>query len=268
MRNFNIISSFSDIENSGLVKSGLLFYEGKHKDNKGREWVVPPDMIEEIVNNTNQKLEEANLNVFLEHSKTSKDHIGEIVGNVEARPITKTDVVKNPKLKNLVGRLGIFSSGIEIREPEIIDKLKKGLGKSVSCGIDFASNVIRELSLVGIGSLPGAALFSLNRSTSLNEYLQNKSQQDNQVEELHALLDDLYQVILNINNLSDSELEFKNREYYYVNVINEFTEHLQNKLPLILDEQQSYQQNLNNLNTQNYSDLMVDYIKFGKQLLY
>jgi hypothetical protein len=239
-----------------LVQSGLIFYESDdvgHKDSKGRTWIVTADDIQEIVENTNEFLEESDISIFKEHQKDIDSAVGIIDEPLEARIINEYDVAQKPKLKNLIGRYGIFCNAAKIKDPAVIQKLKNGIGKTVSCGVDFAQNVIRELSLVGIGALSQATLFSRRKeqlahfmsALTLSDALAESAELDGMREEGHKLLDTLYDVVDNITNLSDQELQGQSREIYYQQVLNEFQETLPEYLPLQRDadyEQEMQQQ--------------------------
>lgn len=242
-------------EDNSLVKSGLLFYDSEgeeHKDSKGNSWNVDKDQIKEIVENTNKHLQLTDIPVFTEHNKTIDAQVGCIASGLEAREISDEDVTNNPKLQPLLGKLGIFCDSIEIKDDNLINKLNKGIGKGISIGIDFAKNVIRELSFVGLPALAGATVFksdknmttNFNTGITLSEVLENKQALTENREEAHDLLDSLFDVINNINALSDEELQGQDRSAFYENAIQEYSSFLPEYLPMMpaLDGHGSYTQ--------------------------
>jgi hypothetical protein len=226
---------------SSLVKSGLLYYDGQHKDSKGNPWNVSSDQIYTIVENTNNLLQTADIPVFKEHNKTVDNQVGTITTELEAREITTEDANINPKLKSLVGKVGIFCDNIEVVDEGLIEKIQKGIGKGISIGIDFANNVIRELSFVGLPALAGATVFksntinmaNFNTGITLDDVIQSKEQLEENREEGHKLLDSLFDVINNINELSDEELQGQPREALYESAIQRFTEMIPQSLPMM-----------------------------------
>jgi len=229
-------------ENTSLVKSGLLYYDGQHKDSKGNPWNVSAEQIYQIVDNTNEHLQCTDIPVFKEHNKTVDNQVGTITSELEAREITEEDARLNPKLKPLIGKVGIFCDSIEVVDESLIDKIHKGIGKGISIGIDFANNVIRELSFVGLPALAGATVFksnynqtmaNFNTGITLDEVIQSKEQLEENREQGHQLLDSLFDVINNINELSDEELQGQPREALYEAAIQRFMEMIPESLPMI-----------------------------------
>lgn len=233
------LNYFNESGNS-LVKSGLLYYDGQHRDSKGNPWNVSSDQIYKIVENTNSLLQTADIPVFKEHNKTVDNQVGTITSELEAREITEEDANLNPKLKSLVGKVGIFCDNIEVVDEGLIEKIQKGIGKGISIGIDFANNVIRELSFVGLPALAGATVFksnnnmaNFNTGITLDDVIQSKEQLEENREEGHKLLDSLFDVINNINELSDEELQGQPREVLYESALQRFMEMIPESLPMM-----------------------------------
>lgn len=234
-------------EDDGLVKSGLLFYDSEgeiHTDSKGNKWSVTKDQIQEIVDNTNSFLSTSDIPVFKEHNKTVDNQVGKISDILEAREIDDEDIELNPKLAPLKGKLGIFCDTIEIKDDDLINKISKGLGKGISIGIDFAKNIIRELSFVGIPALAGASVFksnnnmvNFNTGLTLGEVVQSKNDLQENREEAHELLDAVFEAINNINSLSDGELQGQPRDVLYQNVLEEYMQMIPDTLPMALQDQ-------------------------------
>lgn len=157
---------------NSLTKEGLIFYsteDGKpHIDSRKKAHNFSPDKIYELVSNTNKHFDmsEIGIPVLTEHQKNINNVVGFIESPVEARVIDETYTKGNPKLKHLLGRVGVFVKDVVIKTPEIIDRMKRGLAKTVSAGIDLDSFSIKELSLVALPAIPNATLYSYHGSKS------------------------------------------------------------------------------------------------------
>lgn len=159
----------SDDPNS-LTKEGLIFYStlenSPHVDSRKVSHDFSPDKIYKLVENTNRHFDisEVGIPVLTEHKKDVNSVVGFIESPVEARVIDEIYTKGNPKLKHLLGRIGVFVKDVVIKTPEIIDRMKRGLAKTVSAGIDLDSFSIKELSLVALPAIPNATLFSYHGS--------------------------------------------------------------------------------------------------------
>lgn len=150
------------------IKKGLIFYsttdESPHVDSRKVAHSFPPDRVIKLVENTNKHFEttELGIPVLTEHRKDVNNVVGFIESPLEAKVITEEYTKGNPKLKHLLGRVGVFVNDVKIKSSEIIEKMNQGLAKSVSAGIDLDSFSIKELSLVALPAIANATLFSYN----------------------------------------------------------------------------------------------------------
>jgi len=173
---FNTIPTpLKEVENNdpnSLTKEGLIFYStlenSPHVDSRKVSHDFSPDKIYRLVENTNKhfNMSEVGIPVLTEHKKDVNNVVGFIESPVEARVIDEVYTKGNPKLKHLLGRVGVFVKDVVIKTPEIIDRMKRGLAKTVSAGIDLDSFSIKELSLVALPAIPNATLFSYYGSKS------------------------------------------------------------------------------------------------------
>jgi hypothetical protein len=173
---FNTIPTpLKEVENNdpnSLTKEGLIFYStlenSPHVDSRKVKHDFSPDKIYQLVENTNKhfNMSEVGIPVLTEHKKDVNNVVGFIESPVEARVIDEDYTKGNPKLKHLLGRVGVFVKDVVIKTPEIIDRMKRGLAKTVSAGIDLDSFSIKELSLVALPAIPNATLFSYHGSKS------------------------------------------------------------------------------------------------------
>ena len=152
------------------IKKGLIFYsttdESPHVDSRKVAHSFPPDRVIKLVENTNKHFEttELGIPVLTEHRKDVNNVVGFIESPLEAKVITEEYTKGNPKLKHLLGRVGVFVNDVKIKSSEIIEKMNQGLAKSVSAGIDLDSFSIKELSLVALPAIANATLFSYNQN--------------------------------------------------------------------------------------------------------
>lgn len=157
-------------DNDKLIKEGLIFYStlenSPHIDSRKKAHDFSPDKIYQLVENTNKHFDmsEVGIPVLTEHKKDVNNVVGFIESPVEAKVIDEIYTKGNPKLKHLLGRVGVFVKDVVIKTPEVIDKMKRGLAKTVSAGIDLDSFSIKELSLVALPAIPNATLFSYHGS--------------------------------------------------------------------------------------------------------
>lgn len=171
---FNTLPTpLKEVENNdpnSLTKEGLIFYStlenSPHVDSRKVSHDFSPDKIYQLVENTNKHFDmsEVGIPVLTEHKKDVNNVVGFIESPVEARIIDEVYTKGNPKLKHLLGRVGVFVKDVVIKTPEIIDRMKRGLAKTVSAGIDLDSFSIKELSLVALPAIPNATLFSYHGS--------------------------------------------------------------------------------------------------------
>jgi len=174
---FNTLPTpLQEVENSdpnSLTKEGLIFYStlenSPHIDSRKVSHDFSPDKIYRLVANTNKHFDmsEVGIPVLTEHKKDVNNVVGFIESPVEARIIDEVYTKGNPKLKHLLGRVGVFVKDVVIKTPEIIDRMKRGLAKTVSAGIDLDSFSIKELSLVALPAIPNATLFSYHGNKSI-----------------------------------------------------------------------------------------------------
>lgn len=170
-------------DNDKLIKEGLIFYStlenSPHVDSRKVKHNFPADKIYELVENTNKhfNMSEVGIPVLTEHKKDVNNVVGFIESPVEARVIDEVYTKGNPKLKHLLGRVGVFVKDVVIKTPEVIDKMKRGLAKTVSAGIDLDSFSIKELSLVALPAIPNATLFSYygSKNTPNMKKIKNKN---------------------------------------------------------------------------------------------
>lgn len=215
------IATFS--EPKELIKEGLLFYSSTTSeplvDSRGNAHNVTPEDIKALAHNTNEYLKLTDIYVFKEHDRDPETALGLISdsGCFEAKEITEDIATVHPKLKPLVGRWGLFCNNVKLVNENIIDKVSKGLSKSVSIGADLVNKVVKELSITSTPAAAGSSLFSSNKTklvnfnmdttaVTLEEAIQEKEDDEQLKSEAIELLCKFMAVVENIVAMSDEDL--------------------------------------------------------------
>lgn len=218
------------------IKKGLIFYsttdESPHVDSRKVSHDFPPDKVIKLVENTNKHFEttELGIPVLTEHRKDVNNVVGFIESPLEAKVITEDYTKGNPKLKHLLGRIGVFVNDVKIKSSEIIEKMNQGLAKSVSAGIDLDSFSIKELSLVALPAIPNVSLYSYynqsrkkgnmkrnrknylllpresNFALSIDEALSSSQTLEQQREEAQKVFTAFLEVIESANEIDEEEM--------------------------------------------------------------
>ena len=211
------ITEFKQSVPKELIKKGLIFYsteENKpHKDSKGREFFFTDRDIKRLVENTNNYLSySSGIPIFTEHNKDVNNQVGEIDEPLDVRQITEDDINSNPKWEHLLGRWGVFSDSVRIMDDDLIDKINRGLSKTLSAGIDLKNFHIREVSLVGIPAIPNTVLFHDDMGNIVNfnallldEALKDKDESGKQRQQAQKIFDTLLDVLDNVKSVSSQD---------------------------------------------------------------
>lgn len=270
------ITTFS--EPKELVKEGLLFYSSNPNepliDSRGNAHEVTADDIKALATNTNEYLKYTDIYVYPDHDRDPSKAYGLIdkPGCFQAKEITEDLAEQHPKLKSLVGRWGLFCDNVKLIEETIVDKVSKGLSKSVSIGADLVSKVVKELSITGTPACQGASLFSadisklvnFNMDTSavtLEEAIQEKEDDEQLKSEAIELLCKFMAVVENIIAMSDEDLgnyQVASKEELYQSQLEAFMMMLDEKInPFndmeMMDQQQQVDPRMQPNQMQRYS---------------
>lgn len=211
------ITEFKQSVPKELIKKGLIFYSTEkdkpHKDSKGRELFFTDSDIKKLVENTNNYLSySSGIPIFTEHNKDVNNQVGEIDEPLEVRQITEDDINSNPKWEHLLGRWGVFSDSVRIMDDDLIDKINRGLSKTLSAGIDLKNFHIREVSLVGVPAIPNTVLFHDDMGNIVNfnallldEALKDKDESGKQRQQAQKIFDTLLDVLDNVKSVSSQD---------------------------------------------------------------
>jgi hypothetical protein len=153
-------TNFTENDDGSITKSALLLVEGDHRCNKGNGHSFNADYLIEVAENTNKALENGTfIPVLKDHQKTSDAEIGEIVSTLDARVITEDDL-PNKKHKHLIGKMGLFCDGIVLKAKDVVERVKNGLNKTISPGINLAKKQLAELSVTPTPAILGLSMYS------------------------------------------------------------------------------------------------------------
>lgn len=230
-----------------LVRSGLLFVEGVHTDNKKNTHEFSAERLVTIADNTNKLIEEGRrIPVLFDHNKSVVGTKGSIKGKLYTRPITEEDVetLDNcPAVAKLVGKLGLFCDAVALKAKDAITSFEQNLVRTVSPGFDLANDTVRELSLVPLPAVDGLSLYSeFNddegdmgvNTTPLT--MKDAIEDNNQLEEIKQGLDELYnvfwQIVTNIYSADRYQLNEVDPAELLYNAIDEYSAYLVQVLDL------------------------------------
>lgn len=153
-------ASFDENPDGSITKSALLLVEGSHTCNKGSQHSFNADYIVEVAENTNKALANgAFIPVLKDHQKNADAEVGEITRPLEARVITEDDL-PNKRHTHLIGKMGLFCDGVVIKAKDVVERVKQGLNKTLSPGVNLAKRQLAELSMVVNPAIIGLNLFS------------------------------------------------------------------------------------------------------------
>ena len=140
--------------------TALVATEGKFTDSTDVEHDFSAERLNTIVEHTNRAIDSGTVvPVCADHKKDIPNTIGSISGRAFTKVITSADL-PNQNSQHLVGKLGMFLSGVKVAAAKGIEALRSGV-KSVSMGLNLDPNEhrIMELSLVPIPAIPNMGLF-------------------------------------------------------------------------------------------------------------
>lgn len=209
------IAAFRDNGAEAVVKKALVMVEGDHVDSQGRPHKFSAGRIRKIVENTNRLLQMGGRVPWQrDHKKEQSANIGDLEGLLEIKRITESDL-HDPRLSHLVGRLGAFTKNLVAKGADVVEELVAGRIKTLSPGIDIATDTIREISATPTPAIVGLSVFKRgegNENTA--RFFRTWEELDAaaiDMEEIRGeydeLCDDFWTLITSINNLSDEELQ-------------------------------------------------------------
>lgn len=227
-----------------LVRSALIFVEGNHTDNKGRSHQFPKEVVTTICNNTNEYIKRGGtVPILYDHNKTAKQVAGSIDEPLILRPVVESDLpnlVNGNRLGYLVGKLGIFSDDVKLKDEDAIRLFANDLARTISPGVDMKTLIIREVSIVPTPAIPGLSMYSTNISDdiadftsaspylgvySLEEAIKEKQSVSSRKKEFIELAELLWDVLLNI----------RTQFYDTAEMVNLVSENLQQYIAKVLE---------------------------------
>lgn len=208
-------SNYSTNDDGTVTTGGLILVEGTHTDSKKKVHTFSRNRLFKIAENTNALFDSgATIPVLDNHNKSTKDTLGSLESGVRLEVITE-DNLPNKRAKHLIGKLGLFVDEVVIKAADAVEKVSRNIVKTVSPGLDLATETIRELSLTPQPAIVGMSLYSEsasygnfgNNSTALTfDDLRNDDSQMEQLEEQYELLtEQLWTITKNIQ-MADEDL--------------------------------------------------------------
>ena len=202
-------ANFNENEDGSITKRALILCSGEHTDSKGRKHYFDDDYIFTVAENTNLEFNSgANIPVLKEHNKHVDSIVGSLESTVEARVITEEDL-PDPRQKHLLGRVGLFAQNVLIKANDAVEKVKQGLARTISAGLDLKDKKIREISLVSIPAIKGMALYSMmdkgdnGKPMTFEEMEAYEKDEEWLKEEYEEYAEMLYKVLRNIKCCED-----------------------------------------------------------------
>lgn len=198
--------------------NALVAVEGSFRDSKDKPHDFSVDRLGQIAVNTNKVLNSGtDIPVCTDHKKTIENTVGKIKGEAFIRPIGEKDL-PNAKATHLLGKMGLFVSGVNIKVPEALEKVRNGVVTSVSMGLDLVKNSLVELSLVTIPAIPNMGLFSkadfnltqsnLNQNAISWEELEYSEQSLEVLKKDYDILtDNLWSLLNNLYNSDELDIQ-------------------------------------------------------------
>lgn len=226
-------------ENGCLRKQALVFVEGDQTDNQGRVHSLTSDRLQNIAQNTQSFFTSgSNIPVLKDHKKDVENTVGSVEGEWIARPIQKEDIIDD-RYSNMIGKMGLFTNNVILKSKDVIKKAKDGIVKTISPGLDFVSDTIKEISLTPMPAIKGMGLFS--EPLTWEELQQTQQTYD----QLRQHNDELYESFFQLmKNILDSE-NIENKEQYLMNAIEGYAQKIMELLeinPEMMEYQQTPQQ--------------------------
>lgn len=177
-----VVITEDDTHKQYLIRNALIFVEGDHTDSKIRDHTFPRERVIRIAENTNRVIERGGtIPILYDHQKTARSVVGSIDDPLILKEITRDDItqlVNGNKLNYLIGRLGIFSNSVKLKDPAAIEGFLNDVVRTISPGIDLRVDIIREVSIVATPAIPGLSLFS-----SVESQTEDKSNETEQIQE-------------------------------------------------------------------------------------
>ena len=207
-----VVENFIENPDGSITKRALVLVEGEQTDSKKRKHIFSKERIRRIVQNTNSAFKNnANIPMFKEHQKNIDNMIGNVTSTFEARIITPEDLTKTAS-PDLIGKLGVFCDGLVIKAQDVVEKVKSGLAKELSPGIDIINDCIKEISVVAQPAIQGMAMYSMGemngmKTLTFDDYDKCMEDCEEDREEYDELCEKFYKVMCDIKSATEEDLQ-------------------------------------------------------------
>jgi len=199
-----------DQEDGVLIKEALLMIEGNHHDSQKRPHTFSQERLRDLVEKTNAFLRAGGRIPWQkDHDKTQSANIGDLEGELEIRIITENDL-PNPRLRKLVGKLGAFGQLVAKGE-DIVAQVMSGRIKTLSPGIDVATNTIKEISATPQPAIVGLSIFRQHNSDARfsltwDDAEEEQTQIDELKEQYEEITEKFWEIVTCISQADESTL--------------------------------------------------------------
>lgn len=262
--------SHVDEETSSLARPALIFVEGQHTDSAKRTHHFSKQRVMRIVENTNEFFRQGRRIPFqLDHKKDQLNNIGDVESEFYTKPITTEDL-PDPRHTHLIGKLGVFVDNIVAKGKDVVQKILDKKIKTLSPGIDPATESFIEISATPVPAIIGPSLFSKDGETLDNiiefetSYLGDNKEMEyknpkmpkgkafsfEQLKKLNVdmgeirkeyemLSDGLFKILSDLASASEEELQGINPVEASYEAIETFIEEIEEMFSLTLDEEEN-----------------------------
>lgn len=229
-------------EPAAIAKRALVMVEGSHTDSKKRKHVFDKERILRFAANTNAFLEQGGRVPWqTDHAKTQGANLGDLEGELYPEMITAENL-PNPKLKHLIGKLGLFTDELIARGKTAVQDVLDGKIKTLSPGIDLATDTIREISATPTPAIVGLSTFkraeaaereAIARFALTMQEAEAEDQDYNAMkEEFEELSERFWRVVSDIGNAPPEEFEGEDPVNYLEQAISDYVAAIQEMLQL------------------------------------
>jgi len=184
--------------------------EGNHHDSQKRPHTFSQERLRDLVEKTNAFIRAGGRIPWQkDHDKTQSANIGDLEGELEIRIITEDDL-PNPRLRKLVGKLGAFGQLVAKGE-DIVAQVMSGRIKTLSPGIDVATNTIKEISATPQPAIVGLSIFRQHNSDARfsltwDDAEEEQTQIDELKEQYEEITEKFWEIVTCISQADESTL--------------------------------------------------------------
>ena len=239
-------AEFEDISEEGqpaaITKRALVMVEGSHTDSQKRKHFFSKDRILKFAQNTNNFLAQGGRVPWQQdHQKTQSANLGDLEGNLVPMVITAGNL-PDPRAKHLIGRLGLFAEKLVARGESAVRDVLDGKIKTLSPGIDLATDTIREISATPTPAIVGLSTFrkadgSANFALTMEQAEAEEKDYNELKEEFDELAERFWRVVSDIGSAPPEAFEGQDPEAFLQQAIADFEAEIVEMLELNMEQE-------------------------------